>query len=212
MTLLVTGFEAFGGIAVNPADILVRRLGASPPAGVSTLLLPVEYERAAARLLAEVDRIEPAAVLMFGLAGNTQYLRLERFGRNRCTSAAADNAGVRRVGLDAVEGAPETLETGFDLAALRDDLAPIVPGIVLSDDAGGYVCNDLYFRVLLGLAPRRPAVPALFVHLPWVHRPLTLDDYEETPAAAHERIGRAVVTAVEARLAAAHAAADGVSA
>lgn len=212
MALLVTGFEAFGGSAVNPADILVRRLAAAPPAGVFTLLLPVEYEQAAARLLAEVERIDPAAVLMFGLAGNTQYLRLERFGRNRCTSAAPDNAGIRRVGLDAVEDAPETLETGFDLAALRDDLAPIVPGIVISDDAGGYVCNDLYYRVLLGLSARRPTVPALFVHVPWVHRPLTLEGYEETPAAAHERIGRAVVAAVEARLASADADVDGVSA
>lgn len=202
MTLLVTGFEAFHGDRVNPAEVLVRRLALAPPSGVSTLVLPVVYTEAAARLIGEIDRLRPDGVLMFGLAGDTPHVRLERCGRNLCTSSTADNAGVRRAGLDAVDAAPEVLETPFDLVALRDALEPSIPGIAVSDDAGGYVCNDLYFRVLHDLAARRSAIPALFVHVPWVHQPRTVDAYDETPAAAHERVARAIVAAVVAQQAA----------
>src|SRR5262245_50053997 len=50
MTTLVTGFDAFGGVAVNSSELVVTALAARAEPGVITAVLPTSYRRAGARI------------------------------------------------------------------------------------------------------------------------------------------------------------------
>ncbi|WP_181707077.1 pyroglutamyl-peptidase I [Chthonobacter rhizosphaerae] len=197
MRLLATGFEAFGGDRFNPAEAIVHRLIARPPvADFHGLILPVEYGRAAEVALAALDETRPDAVVLFGLAGRSAGIRLERFGRNTVTATAPDNAGAVYTGQTIVADGPPLFETMVDVHALKARLAAALPAVDVSEDAGGYVCNDLYARMLHGVTARGHATPVLFVHVPWAHPPVAAADFDETPLDAHERAARAVIGAL----------------
>lgn len=114
----------------------------------------------AARLLATHA---PDAVLMFGLAARTPFLRIETRARNRRASLLPDAAGINAADLLIRRGAPASLR---GRAAFRHVLQAVraagVP-VRLSRDAGDYLCNYLYWR-MLETAPK--ATPVLFVHVP----------------------------------------------
>jgi pyroglutamyl-peptidase len=194
--LLVTGFDAFGGRAFNPSEAIVRGLAADPPAAdVHALVLPTVYAEAASRVAAAVRTLRPDAMLMFGLAESSPGLRLERFALNSVDSAAADNAGACRPGQPVVPGGPAAYATACDVHALAARLAGAVPEVSVSTNAGGYVCNTVYYAALHAIAESGLPTRALFVHVPWMHKPRTAEEFAEAPAAAHDRVARAVIDA-----------------
>ena len=73
-SLLVTGFEPFGGRMVNPSGLIVEALGGSPVAGyaVQAGVLPVIRSVAAARVAELIRKHRPAAVVCFGQGGPRQ--------------------------------------------------------------------------------------------------------------------------------------------
>lgn len=161
MRILVTGFGSFRGIVDNPSDRLARAMGALELAGATLLVespLPVEYEHAAARALERARHEEVDAVLALGLARRATRLRVEAVGRREATSLEPDEAGC--VSPPALEG-PERIASRIDVAAMIEALASRGIDAERSDDAGGYVCNDLYYRLLLARV-----APTVFVHVP----------------------------------------------
>lgn len=192
--LLVTGFDAFGGRAFNPAEAIVRRLAEAPPVSdFHALVLPTVYGEAARLALAAIEDRRPDLVVLFGLAESAAGLRLERFGLNSIDAPAADNAGAARPGEPVIPGAPHAFATPIDVHALAARLVPRVPDVSVSTNAGGYVCNHLYCSVLHAIETRGLATRALFVHVPWTYRPRTAADFAEAPLDAHERVARAVI-------------------
>ena len=95
MKALVTGFDPFGGDAVNPSAqavaLLPRRLGAL---AIETAVLPTSYARSAAVLRAAIDRVRPDLVLCVGQAGGRTELSLERVGINVQDARIRDNDGA----------------------------------------------------------------------------------------------------------------------
>ncbi len=159
----MTGFGPFLDHAHNPSDALARALDGRRALGVELRAcspLPVEHGRAAAWALAAARRHGADAIVAFGLAAGTPHVRVERRGRNRATSPHADVAGRVAAGRSVVPGAPSALAATLPDAPLRAALAAAGIASSPSEDAGGYVCNDLFFRLLQ--ARRR----ALFVHVP----------------------------------------------
>lgn len=169
MRVIVTGFGPFLKNAVNPSDALARSLDGATLGRLSMIAetpLPVVYVDAARQVLARAADEEADAILCLGLASSDRALRVERCARNRATSLDADARGEVRAGRPAIDGAPDTLETPLDADGFARALHERGVAAVVSDDAGGYVCNDLYFHLLdaarLGKGPGR----VLFVHIP----------------------------------------------
>ena len=161
MRILVTGFGSFRGIVDNPSDRLARAMGGLELAGATLLVespLPVEYGHAAARALERARREEVDAVLALGLARRATRLRVETVGGRDAKSLEPDEAGC--VSPPALEG-PELIASSIDVDALLAALSARGVEAERSDDAGGYVCNDLYHRLL-----HARIAPTLFVHVP----------------------------------------------
>ena len=83
-TLLLTGFEPFGGEPVNPSWTLAESLQGAVAEGwrVQAVCLPCTFTGAARVLRGALRRHSPAAVLCLGLAAGRSELGLER-GLNR---------------------------------------------------------------------------------------------------------------------------------
>lgn len=194
--LLVTGFGPFPGVPENPTETLVRRLAGRwarrPPAAnlaPSFAVLPTEWETLAA-LPALLDRHRPDAVLLTGVASRALRTRLERTARNRMGGRVPDAAGRSPPSARRVAAGRMVTPLAPRLPALRAGVLREHGLVVVSDDAGDYLCNAAYLETLALLAARIGPARALFVHLPPLSRGRgrRLDDHERALA----RLARAL--------------------
>lgn len=162
--VLVTGFGAFLDVVDNPSGWLAERVhGAQIPGGpeVYGLRLPVSYGRAPSQTLAAIGALRPRLVIGLGVATGRTEVCVEALGRRSPLSDQPDVDGV--VLSDLEEGGPASVQATAPVELLARAL-----GAVVSEDAGGYVCNAWLYRVLRGLQ-RTPAAPlpaVVFVHMP----------------------------------------------
>jgi len=165
--VLVTGFEPFAGSTVNPSARIVEALAAQPPDGVELVsaVLPVSYARAADALSAAVCTAAPQVVVCFGQADGRTGISVERFAHNLDSAETVDNDGAAS-GAEIDPGAAaayrSTLPVDAIVAALRAEGIPAAE----SRDAGGFLCNHVFYVLMRLLARELPQVTGGFVHVP----------------------------------------------
>lgn len=167
-TVLLTGFEPFGDDPDNPSWEAVRTLHGRRIDGrrIVALRLPVEFGTSLRTLRAAIRGNRPSLVLCTGLAGGRAQLSLERVAINVDDARIPDNAGRQPVDEPVVEGGPaayfSTLPLKAMLLALRE--AGIPAGV--SQSAGTYVCNHVFYGLMHALRAR-PGIRAGFIHVPY---------------------------------------------
>ncbi|MDE1959043.1 MAG: pyroglutamyl-peptidase I [Xanthomonadaceae bacterium] len=167
--VLLTGFEPFGGETVNPSWEAVRALRGRRIAGhrIAVARLPTAFGDALAELDAALIATRPRLVIAVGQAGGRDRLSLERVAINVDDARVADNRGRQPVDVPVVAGAPaayfSTLPIKAALAALT---AAGIPAAI-SQSAGTYVCNHVFYGLMHTLALRR-GVRGGFVHIPFL--------------------------------------------
>jgi len=170
MHLFLTGFEPFGGSAINPSELVVREIvklaPEAPITRMTTEVIPVEYDRAG-RLIAErLAALEPDILLATGLAESRADINLERVALNLDDAAHPDNAGVLRRGNAIERRGPLARRTDWDLLPFAEGMNAAGFATTVSNHAGAFVCNHLYYCALGAKMRRKLATRALFVHLP----------------------------------------------
>jgi len=174
LRILITGFGPFPGAPYNPTQPLVARLLRlrRPLFGdveLSGHIFPVTYNAVDRELRELLVKHRPHALLMFGLANRTPYVRIETRARNAVTTLwpDADHTRVRKGsiagGADAMMFGPHTAKllraadsTGVDARASRD--------------AGSYLCNYLSWRAIEATCSANGPHLAAFVHVPLLPR------------------------------------------
>ena len=167
-TILVTGFEPFGGEAVNASWEAARKLDGWQLGEFAAVarLLPCAYDASVKELVGAIETLRPEAILMTGQAAQRAVVCVERFARNLDDAAAPDNLGHLRKAVAIAEGAPERLEASAPVKAIAGAIREAGIPARVSRSAGGFVCNHLYFGALQYLRDTGRATPAAFVHLP----------------------------------------------
>ena len=174
LNVLISGFDPYDGVSVNPALEVPRRLaeqGIEGPDGevadVGTVTLPVSFANAWPALLTAIEATGPDIVIATGLKRTARGIMLERCATNLMDAEHpdADNAVPRR--LPIVPEGPAAYWTRLPLRAiLRGFMHDDIPAS-LSSDAGTFVCNSLFYH-LLDWSAGRQDVLAGFVSLPQV--------------------------------------------
>jgi pyroglutamyl-peptidase len=164
---LVTGFEPFGGETINPSAEALRRLPSRLGAlQIETAVLPASFERVLPALDAALGSVFPDIVLAVGQASERMALSLERVAINVVDSVSPDNDGRALGDRPVLEGGPAayfaTLPVKAALAALRAAGLPAE----LSNSAGTFVCNQLFYGLLHRAERRAPGCDAGFLHVP----------------------------------------------
>ncbi len=153
MSVLVTGFGSFPGVASNPTEALARAVDGARVHGVPVVgrVLPVSFRRGPDEAIAWARAVDARLVVGLGVAVSRAEVCVERVGV-RVLEGRPDADGETACLLDGPERVVATLDTARLAAAL---------GATLSDDAGRYVCNAWLYRVTAALP-----VPVGFVHVP----------------------------------------------
>lgn len=169
-TILVTGFEPYGGDAANPAQELAKAIDGRTfgDRAARSAILPVEHRAAREMVSAALADPEIAAVVHLGLAGGRARIALERVAVNAMDYAIPDNAGARLTGEPCVAGGPAAY---FATLPLRPILAAMtaegIPAYV-SYTAGTYLCNQTLYWTLHEIGRRSLAIRAGFIHVPFL--------------------------------------------
>jgi pyroglutamyl-peptidase len=169
---LLTGFGPFGTVISNPTDRLVGRFATETAPGheITTCLLPTSFCRAPEIMAVTLERGGRDGspfdlVLMLGVAQGSPGWRVESCGRNWSDARPDVDSYVPTAGPilpDAPEKIAVTLPVDDLVAAL---LRAGLPAVV-SDSAGGYLCNHILFLTLHRLRQSAHPTCAGFLHVP----------------------------------------------
>ena len=166
-TILVSGFQPFGGESVNPSFEAVRRL--PDEIGGCRLVkieLPVAFGKAAETLLEKIREYRPDAVLSVGQAGGRKGVTPELIAVNVQNGNIPDNDGRQPTWEPITEGGPAGIFSRLPVHEMVRAMKEAGIDASLSLSAGAYVCNDLMYRVLADT--EEGALPFGFVHVPFL--------------------------------------------
>ncbi len=187
--ILVTGFGPFPGAPFNPTGPLVERLARlRRPALADIKIVPHIFATSYSAVDSELPKLiaehRPRALLMFGLAAQTKSLRIETRARN-ALALLPDVSGLSPRRNSILPGGPATLALPAQTRSLFTAAQNARVPLMLSRDAGRYLCNYLCWRAAEATQKDDGPRLATFVHVPAIpravrprtdrHRP-TLDD------------------------------------
>lgn len=156
MRILVTAFEPYGGNNINISQKVLDAIQAD----VTKLLLPVNFRRAPEVLNEAIDQFLPDVIISMGQAAEGDKIRLEHLAINMMDSAKGDNDGYMPNEELICPEAPLALKTALPVKPLCADCVNAGLPTMVSNSAGLYVCNRIYFEAL------RRTPNSLFVHIP----------------------------------------------
>lgn len=174
LRILITGFGPFPGAPFNPTEPLVARLLRLRRPALSEVeltghIFPVTYQAVDRELPDLLAGHRPHALLMFGLATRTRYIRIETRARNAVTTLwpDADHARTRK---GSISGGADALMFGPHTARLLRAAAAAGVDARASRNAGSYLCNYLSWRAIEAVGMDDNLRLASFVHIPLLAR------------------------------------------
>ncbi len=196
-TVLVTGFDPFGGEFVNPAWEAVRRLPDSiAGAEVVRLEVPTVFEKALGVLETALDDVQPDLVLGVGQAGGRTGFGVERVAINVNDARLDDNEGNRPIDTPIAPEGPAAYFATLPIKLMVTAIHEVSLPASVSNSAGTFVCNHLMYGILHFLAQDHPGSRGGFIHVPYI--PEQVVEKRGKPSMALADIVRGLETAIEA--------------
>ncbi len=166
MRIVVTAFEPFGGFDTNSSYLALDRLNYLD---IERVVLPVSYPDAYVVLKELVKECD--FIILLGMAASRTKISIEERAKNLLEFKIPDNHHQIIKNRLISDDADEYLYSKVDINKMINYLNQDGDIVYKSNDAGTYICNYLYFKVL-----QTYDVPSIFIHLPNYK---TQDDYEK---------------------------------
>lgn len=201
MNILLTGFDPFGGEAVNPAWEAVKQLAGRTISGtlVHTVEIPTVRFKAIACLKDAIAQFDPDVVICVGQAGGSAMLRAERVAINCDDFRIGDNEGHQPIDEPIVPDGPAAY---FSTLPIKRIVAAWtshgVPGKV-SNTAGTFVCNHIFYGLMDILAHDPKPRKGGFLHVPYL--PEQAAKFADQPSMSLATISKGLELAVAASVA-----------
>ena len=165
--LLITGFDPFGGAAVNPSWLAVRELpDVVGDYELCKLEIPTVFAEATRVVLKKAAQFQPDVILCVGQAGGRAAVTPERIGVNIRDGRICDNAGNQPKGEFVAEDGPAAYFSTVPVVAMAEAIEAQGILATLSNSAGAFVCNDTLYGLLHHYAGT--AVRVGFIHVPYI--------------------------------------------
>ncbi len=166
--VLVTGFDRFGHLQRpnRSSEVALPVIKNKYEDLVETLVLPTARNIAAEQLINAIEDINPAAIVMFGIAAGSKVRLEQRAKNNKFNILFPDNQGVRAVGKISADG-PRSIDATLPLSDIYDRLQREGIPTKLSTDAGAFVCNEVMYKALQHgeNSSEESVIPTGFIHL-----------------------------------------------
>jgi pyroglutamyl-peptidase len=165
--VLITGFEPFGADSSNPSWEAVRRLDGQAIDGhsVHARCLPVSFRDSGPALEQAMTALKPRLVICTGLASARARISIERVAINVIDARIPDNTGDQPVDVPVQAAGPSAYFSTLPIKAMLAALQARAIPAEISQTAGTYVCNQVFYD-LRHLLRRHRGVRAGFIHVP----------------------------------------------
>lgn len=189
-TLLITGFDPFGGQQLNPSWAAVEQLPEQVGEYVLCKLpIPTVFGKAAQMVQEKAAQVQPDVILCVGLAGGRDAVTPERIAVNIRDARIPDNAGNQPRGDFAVPEGPAAYFATVPVIAMEEAIRSAGLPATVSNSAGAFVCNDVLYTLLHRYAGTDVKVG--FIHVPYLPE-------QGTPNLPLEDTVQALIAAIEA--------------
>jgi pyroglutamyl-peptidase len=171
VNVLLTGFEPFDNEALNPSWEAVCALDGwrCDGAVVHARRISCVFGAALCELDAAIDELQPQLVLCIGQAGGRSEITPERIAINIDDGRICDNAGCQPIDVPVVAGAPAAYFSSLPIKAIVRELRAAGVPAAVSNSAGTFVCNHLFFGLMHRIATRPvPGLRGGFIHVPYL--------------------------------------------
>lgn len=173
--ILVTGFSVFPGAPENPTAWVIAALEQQrwrpDGADLITRILPVRYD-IWDDVEQTIDRRQPTAVVAFGLSAKATGFTLEHTARNQLGYGRPDAGGACATASHIADGAPATYPSRLPLHEIEANLTKAGLPVVHSQDAGDYICNLFFYRLMMCAAATGTPLIGGFIHVPYLDEQL----------------------------------------
>jgi pyroglutamyl-peptidase len=170
-SVLLTGFEPFGGESVNPSWEIARTLDGWVIEGftVRAVQLPCAFGDALRTLDEALATHRPELVVCLGQAGGRAEISIERAALNVDDARIPDNLGRQPIDAAVVPDGPAAYFSTLPIKALARDLREAGVAAAVSNTAGTFVCNHVFYALMhrLATSPALARTRGGFVHVPF---------------------------------------------
>jgi pyroglutamyl-peptidase len=166
-SVLVTCFDPFGSHSVNISEQVGKQLVGwkYPRTVLHVQCLPTSYQRSFTQLRQALETIQPTVIVALGQATGRPLASLETQASNIIDNSLPDNDGFvfqnKRLESNGPDRYPSTLPIETIMAAWQKAKIPHER----SSNAGTYVCNALFYRMMHWCAQNMSTSKAGFLHL-----------------------------------------------
>ncbi len=171
-TVLLTGFDPFGGERINPSWEAVRALDGRQIAGhrIVAAQLPTVFDHSLDVLRELLRAHRPALVICSGQAGGRAAISLERIAINVNDARIADNARAQPVDTPVIASGPAAYFSSLPIKAMLAALEREGLRAEVSQTAGTFVCNHVFYGLMheLSASADHAGVRGGLIHVPWL--------------------------------------------
>jgi pyroglutamyl-peptidase len=168
MKVLLTGFGPFADIVENPTSAIVEQMALRDLQGaeLTTRIMPVSFARSARAIDALLREGEYDLALLLGVAGKADKFRIEAVGRNQDNARIPDCDGESRQDVPIIPNGEQLMPATLDIDGLLNAMRNEGFEVEVSQDAGAYVCNHIYYSALNTIARDNLKTQCVFLHVP----------------------------------------------
>lgn len=166
-TILLTGFEPFGGSDVNPSITACRRLEGKKYKGFKVVVeeIPLRFHEIRGIIEGYLEKYRPTAVVCTGQSGGPA-IALERVAINIASAHNPYNCGYQPLDETLNDEGPAAYFTKLPIRELESALKEARIPVQISNSAGTYGCNQIFYHLMDYLTRERIDIPAGFIHVP----------------------------------------------
>ena len=168
-TILITGFDPFGGESVNPAWEAVKTMEGYTDGDykVITQMVPTVRYKSVETAIAAAERCNPDFILCVDLGGRRIIKKIERVAINCDDFRIADNEGNQPSDETVVADGPNAYFATLPIKNIVNALHQAEIPAKVSNTAGTFVCNHIMYGVL-HYAAQKSNIKAGFMHIPYL--------------------------------------------
>lgn len=193
-TILLTGFTPFDHETMNPSWEVVRRFEGkqvNESHHIVVAQLACEFGLAIHQLQQLLDQHQPTLVICVGQAGGRAEISVERVAINVDDARIPDNNGAQPIDQAIVSDGPAAYFSSLPIKAIVQNLRLHGIPANVSQSAGTYVCNHVFYG-LMHYANTHPSLRrAGFVHIPYL--PEQAVHHANTPSMSLETMENALL-------------------
>lgn len=166
-TILLTGFEAFAGSHINPSIEACKPHDGKTynDCRIKVVQIPLRYDEVKPSLIKAIKDTKPNAVICTGQSGSST-INLERVAINIADARIAYNCGTQPVDKTIEPTGPVAYFSTLPIRKLLSELTEAKIPAAISNSAGTFGCNHIFYELMQYITENKMDVPAGFIHVP----------------------------------------------